>query len=498
MSDSGLFAPPARTAPEPDYFADLQLDQLVDAVVAGRERPDLVPAFRVRLTDGPTIRQRQEVVADLADPRLRAALRTFCDDRARCTRQFERADRTRHRPRARRTRLAAVVSYVQVINDVTDALANAAPASTGLRDWLTWLEAYRAGPDFAELAREATALRAELDEIHYTLAISGAEVTAAPFAGQDDLSAAVRATFDRFRADDVEPYRFELRAGIEMEQMDDAVLDLVVQLAPDVFDRVGRFLDAHPTVEPAVIAEVERELQFVLAWLDFIAPLQAAGLPFTRPELGQDGRLEALGTFDVLLAHSLVAAGQQPATNDAVLGDGERMLVITGPNQGGKTTFARTVGQLYHLAALGLPVPGRAVTLHAPDAILTHFERGDRAGDLTSRLEDEVERVAGLLTRVGPRSVVVLNEMFSSTTWVDARTMNTDVLRAVLDADATAVCVTFIDELSRLDPRIVSLVADRDFRVVRARADGEAHAVALAARYGLTRGQLRTRIEAHA
>ncbi|XVV16450.1 MutS-related protein [Actinoplanes sp. CA-131856] len=169
-------------------------------------------------------------------------------------------------------------------------------------------------------------------------------------------------------------------------------------------------------------------------------------------------------------------------------------------------TFARTVGQLYHLAALGLPVPGRTVALHAPDAILTHFDRGDRAGDLTSRLEDEVERMAALLATAGERSVVILNEMFSSTTWVDARAMSSDVLRAVLDAGAVGVCVTFIDELSRLDPRIVSLTTGidahdatrRTFEVTRGRADGEAHALALAAKYGLTTEQLRARIEANA
>ncbi|MFF5083206.1 hypothetical protein ACFY36_39695 [Actinoplanes sp. NPDC000266] len=500
----GLFALP-REAPEPAYFPDLQLGQIVDAVVAGREGHHLRPAFHARLTDTPAIRRRQAVFADLEDQSLRTAARAFCDGLSRCRRQFEAAERVRHQHQAYRWRLNAVASYTEVVEVIALALDEAAPASAALREWLTWLREYRAGPEFAAMSAGARDLLAELGELRYTLSISGDEIVASPFAGQDDLNAATLAAFERFHSGDVPSPEFDLRAGAEMNQLHAAVLDLVAQLFPEVFDRVARFVDHHPAVRHPVIDEVERELQFALSWWDFTSPMREAGLPFCVPETRPDRGLEVTETFDVLLARTLVAAGRRPVTNDVALGEGESMLVVTGPNQGGKTTFARTVGQLCHLAALGLPVPGRSAALHAPDAILTHFDRGDRAGDLTSRLEDEVERMAALLAAAGERSVVILNEMFSSTTWVDARAMSGDVLRAVLDAGAVGVCVTFIDELSRLDPRIVSLVTGidahdatrRTFEVTRGRADGEAHALALAAKYGLTTEQLRARIEAH-
>ena len=500
-SGAGMLAP---TAVVPDYFADLQLDRLVDVIVAGRDRHDLQPAFFDRLDDVAAIERRQGVFADLRDERLLAAIRAFCDGLAHGNQQLSRASGTKHRHRSQRLRLNAVSSYVRAVDAVTTALAEADLSSPALQSWWRWLCDYRAEAAFVAIASGANAALDELGQLRYTFSIAGDQIVVSEFVGEDDLGAATTAAFERFTsAEVVETHRFDVRVGAEMEHLQLALLDRVAAIFPEVFDRADRFVEANLTFRHPVIDRVERELQFVLAWLDFVAPLQSAGLAFCLPDMRQERALEASETFDALLAHRLLEEERHLVTNDVALGDGQLLLVVTGPNQGGKTTFGRTVGQLYHLACIGVPVPGTSATLHAPDSILTHFERGDRAGDLESRLEEEVTRMADLLREVSSRSVVILNEMFSSTTSVDARAMSRDVLHDVLDADAVGVCVTFIDELATLDPRVVSLVtgidADdttrRTFKVTPGRADGQAHALAMGLKYGLTREQLRDRIK---
>jgi DNA mismatch repair ATPase MutS len=176
--------------------------------------------------------------------------------------------------------------------------------------------------------------------------------------------------------------------------------------------------------------------------------------------------------------------------------------VVTEPNQGGKTTFARMFGQLHYLASLGLPIPGTAATIFLPDQVLTQFEREESLETLSGKLEDELVRVRDILNKATNDSVIVMNETFSSTTLADALFLGTEVLRRVTDRGSLAVYVTFVDELASLNEATVSMAATvapddptaRTFHLLRRPADGLAYAAALADQYGLSYEALRRRI----
>ena len=234
-----------------------------------------------------------------------------------------------------------------------------------------------------------------------------------------------------------------------------------------------------------------------------MAPLRNLGLAFCYPDVDASaGITEAQNVFDLALAKKLGDGKRLPVLNDFALTGSERVLVITGPNQGGKTTLARTFGQVHHLTMLGVPVPGTEVRLRGASRILTCFAGDEDALGGRGKLESDIRTIVELVARADSKSVFIINELFSSTTLADARSLGKAVLERLIAAGATGVYVTFVDELASLGKATVSMVsqvADHDptlrtYKVIRAPARGLAYAVELAEKFGLSYEQLRRRI----
>jgi DNA mismatch repair protein MutS len=375
--------------------------------------------------------------------------------------------------------------------------------SRGLRAFLDYLLRYAASARFSGLVEDAARLQAGLSAIRYSVFIEGPRVEVRHHAGQTDYSAEVEAAFQRFQQAAVHGYAFRFSTAPEMDHIEARILDGVAQLHGTLFSTLAAFCASNQEfLDPAVVL-FDREIQFYVSYLEYIAPLRRAGLEFCYPRVSASRKECHIDqTFDLALAQNLIGADAMPVTNDFYLKGPERILVVSGPNQGGKTTTARTFGQLHYFGSLGCLVPGENAQLYLPDRIFAHFDREERMTTLRGKLEDDLVRIREILGAATPRSLIIINEIFASTALQDALALSKKVAAAIIDLDALAVWVTFLDEVASLGPQTVSMVAtvvpgnpaQRTFKIVRRPADGLAHAMAIAEKYRLTYEQISERI----
>jgi len=486
----------------PDYFTDLRLDQVVASITAGRQAYDLTPFFRTPLKDLEAIAYRHEVFRDLEDAALRGTIESFARNMRAMRDRLGIAAKLRYRYQKERWFLDAAAIYCDAVSRLTHELSLAEPRSRGflaLRDYLT---TYIASGDFTALLADTRKLKADLDAITYRLQIQGSRIRVSRHESEPDYGADVARTFEKFKRGAPKEYSFDDPSS-GMNHVEAAILDRVALLYPDIFGALEQCCHRHLGYLDETIGRFDREVQFYVAYVERIERFRPAGLAFCYPEVvDRSKEIHARGVFDLALAEVLVHDNAPVVTNDFFLQDPERILVVSGPNQGGKTTFARTVGQLHHLASIGCPVPGSEATLFLVDRIFSHFEREEDLQNQHGKLEDDLLRIHWILGRATPDSLLVMNESFGSTALRDALYLSEEVMRAVIERDLICVSVTFLDELASLGETTVSMVstvdpedpARRTFKVVRRPADGLAYAAAIAEKYRLTYRGVKERI----
>ena len=503
---SVLFADPSRglgeEAPAPACFRDLNLDQIVAAAMAPKPDYHLVPIFHTALADIEDIRYRQAVFRDAERLEVRAALDAFAEGMQALRANRAQIDKVRYKLEQQAWFLDGVLLYDAAVRGFVEAFTAVELHSAGLGAFRDYLAAYAGSSRFTALAAAAAGLKRDLAAISYCVYLIGSHVHVAPQKSQPDFAEEVLDVFSKFKQADAKDHSVKLPDRGAMNHIEASILDLVAQLYPETFSRLDAFATVEADFMDTTIATFDREVQFYLAWLDHIAPVRRRGLPFCYPEVSDGKAVHGEAVFDVALAHKLAGQGDTVVTNDFALAGSERIVVVTGPNQGGKTTFARMLGQLHYLAGLGCPVPGRSATPHLCDRIFTHFERPEIATSERSKLEDDLLRMRDILGLATPASLVILNEIFTSTTLADAVWLSREVMTRLVDLDVLAVWVTFIDELASFGDTVVSMVggvdprdtALRTFQLERRPADGLAYAMALAERHRLTYRILKERI----
>ena len=193
-------------------------------------------------------------------------------------------------------------------------------------------------------------------------------------------------------------------------------------------------------------AQLRSELGFYVACLNLRDALDRTGSPTCLPEPGPAGEptLRARGLYDICLRLSMAG----PVVGNDVDADGKALLVITGPNRGGKSTFLRALGLAQLMMQGGMFVAAESFGADVRDGLFTHFKREEDATLQSGKLDEELGRMSLIVDQVRPESLVLLNELFASTNEREGSEIGWQIVRALLEAGVKVGYVTHMFDLA--------------------------------------------------
>lgn len=280
---------------------------------------------------------------------------------------------------------------------------------------------------------------------------------------------------------------------------------------------VAEALARYAKLNAQVLISLESEIAFYLGALQWMKRVRDAGLPLCAPGIlpSDDRTFEARGLFNINFAMRLISRAPntsiagQIVLNNATFNDAGRIFILTGPNQGGKTTFTQAIGLIHVLAQAGLHVPAQSAQLSPADAIFTHFAKEERPNMEAGRLGEEAKRLNSIFQRATRRSLVLLNESLSSTSPDESLYLSMDIVRGLRLLGARAIFATHLHGLAEAmgeinretagDSTVASLVSvteqegeegRRTYRIVATAPQGMSYARDIARKHGISFEQI--------
>lgn len=435
-ADCAAVPPPGADA----LIADLDLRPVLAAMVPERRLDGLCPAVLLNpLTDADAITWRQHVLADaMADP---AGMRALFDLAG------EALDSQRsvwmYGGKTADSALSRAVHSLRLLAPMLARLAATADAhreqvrSEGLAQLYTRLIAELDQPYLDEL--EVLLRQLEFPDG----VVSRAHIDPAGVLNALELLASPT---DRNRWRGWWGSGPARRRKFTIAERDEAGAQAVAALRNDAIFEVARTVSRSCDHVLAFFRQLRWETGFYVGCLALSDELQAAGVPLCWPVPEPPGTaMSAVGLRALSLA---IRSGTDPEPND-LAGPTLELAVVTGANQGGKTTFLRSLGCAQVLLQAGMFVPALAFGSAIAPTVHTHFRRREDDQLSSGKLEEELVRMSEIVDRCRPGDLLLMNESFASTDEIEGTYLATEVIDALRTHGVRVAIVTHFHRLAQ-------------------------------------------------
>lgn len=459
-----------------------------------------------------TVHYRQGVWRDTAQPAVDTALHAYSDQ------EYNLSQRRLALTNAYSSPLQWVnlVQYWRAVQanvqQLRAALAATQLDSLGLNRLMTDLAALgQQDADWQILQKEADHLARALTQVNFTVAIQGLQVRVtradADPAAVLPASAAqtMRRTWAPMLAGELPMTVADQEAvaggdALYSNAFVEKIVEKIEYQWPALFSQLHTFYEHYRDFHQMQLMQYRQEIPFYLALHQFWQQVHQNKLPVTLPHIVATGAEKITANFEL----GLLAQQRRRAivTNayDLDTAAGEHFLLVSGPNQGGKSTYVRGIMQAYTFAALGSPIAGECASLCLPHELMSEFERPEHKDQTTGLLKDDLLRLKAITDHASAKSFIVLNEPLSSTSSADGLALSRLILRQLIGAGARGSVVSFLTALADM-PELVPMMSQvqtgstqRTYRIIRQPLQARAYAESLLTAYHLHANEIKERI----
>ena len=388
-----------------------------------------------------------------------------------------------------------VHAYISAVELLNEKLSAADPESEGMRSLVSLLKEYTGSEDYQSLKGTVNALYDELMSFRVKITYTRDKFVVTEGTGTGAYQESLYEHFDCKGT----PFKSPFLNDINASEIEYETAKLLMKKNKAFAEWAEAFYSNAKEYVKEEILLLRKEVTFYTAYYRFMTEMQKRGYVFTAG-VTEGEKFSVYGLYDLALACAYSENGNVVVPNDAELKEGENFFVVTGPNQGGKTTFARSLGQLVFFYKMGLDVPAKKATLPFFGSLMTHFSVEESNATGRGKLMDELERLKPIMEKREENAFVVINELFTTAAHLDACQMGEKVLKYLVGEGAKGAYVTHLNELSKADNSVVSLAAELDenlnrtYKIVRHEAREYVGVDALTVKYGLTYGQIKERL----
>ena len=461
-----------------DSARDLELEKTVASISFGQDqRKDVTNILFNLCTDPAVIRYRQDVLEDLlCHPTLKTCFDDLLPKIAAINGYLEKQAAAIVKEKAglfqvvmRMNELNLYVESVTMLGAAFDGLSDGLHAE-GLMRLRDFIAEVRRDEEFLNLVRELPGLLSEI-QTHSSVTI-GINLDSEMRPCQATLVSVNSEKYSASRLltkllgsekDEWEGMAYLHSIGGQAISSGGPIDPMMVPLFRDlenvlskVSTSIDQVLSHYIGIDTRLLVSLKEELVFYLAAVRMIEGVVASGLPMCKPKLipADERVFEVKDNYNINLALHLIDEGGQTdlrnivIQNDVAFNARGRIIILTGPNSGGKTTYVQAVGLSQVLAQAGLYVPGREARISPVDGIYTHYPIEENLERGTGRFGDEARRLNEVFTHATRYSLVLLNESMSSTSPGESLYLAQDIVRVLQKMGARAVFVTHLHELA--------------------------------------------------